>query len=203
MLVLRMQKGFTLIEVLIAITIFGILSVFAYGTLNQTLLNAEILNERMDRLQAIQKTIRYLSQDFLQLAPRPVRQELDDSFYSALQSDVGGKFMFELTHGGWSNPAILPRGTLQRTAYKLEENKLVRYYWTVLDRTLSNEAIGVTILNSVDDLFIRYLVDNGDWIERWPPARMSGPLGLRQRPRAVDIVLTLPDEGEILSLIHI
>jgi type II secretion system protein J len=79
----------------------------------------------------------------------------------------------------------------------------VRYYWTVLDRTLSNEAIGVTILNSVDDLFIRYLVDNGDWIEQWPPATMSRPLGLRQRPRAVDIVLTLPDEGEIRRIIEI
>lgn len=203
MLVLRIQKAFTLIEILVALVIFGILAVFAYGTLNQTLLNVEILNERMDRLQAIQKTVRYLSQDFLQLAPRPVRQELDDSLYSALQSDVGGEFMLELTHGGWSNPTTLPRGTLQRTAYRLEEDELVRYYWTVLDRTLSNEAISVTILNSVDDLSIRYLVDNGDWIEQWPPATMSRPLGLRQRPRAVDIVLTLPDEGEIRRIIEI
>jgi len=203
MLVSRMQKAFTLIEVLVAIAIFGILSAFAYGALNQTLLSAEMLNERMDRLQSIQKTVHYLSQDFLQLAPRPVRQELGDSFDSALQTDFAAEFAIELTHGGWSNPAVLPRGTLQRTAYRLEEDKLVRYYWTVLDRTLSNEAIGVTILNSVDSLFIRYLVDNGDWIAQWPPATMPGSLGLRLRPRAVDIVLTLPDEGEIRRIIEI
>ncbi len=83
------QKAFTLIEVLVAFAIFGILAAFAYGALSQTLLSAEMLGERMDRLQAIQKSVRYLSQDFLQLAPRPVRQELGDSFNPYLQTDFG------------------------------------------------------------------------------------------------------------------
>ena len=75
----RVQKAFTLIEVLVALAIFGILAAFAYGALSQTILSAEILSERMDRLQAIQKSVRYLSQDFLQLAPRSVRQEAPSS----------------------------------------------------------------------------------------------------------------------------
>ena len=199
----RVQKAFTLIEVLVAFAIFGILAAFAYGALNQTLLSAEMLGERMDRLQAIQKSIRYLSQDFLQLAPRPVRQELGDSFDPALQTDFSSEFALELTHGGWSNPVALPRGTLQRSAYRLEDDELVRYYWTVLDRTLSNEAIGVTILDGVESLLFRYLLDSGDWIEQWPPPTLPGPLGLRQRPRAVEIVLTLQDEGEIRRIIEI
>jgi len=199
----RVQKAFTLIEVLVAFAIFGILAAFAYGALSQTLLSAEMLGERMDRLQAIQKSIRYLSQDFLQLAPRPVRQELGDSFYPALRTDFSSEFALELTHGGWSNPVALPRGTLQRSAYRLEDDELVRYYWTVLDRTLSNEAIGVTILDGVESLLFRYLLDSGDWIEQWPPPTLPGPLGLRQRPRAVEIVLTLQDEGEIRRIIEI
>ncbi|MFB3125321.1 MAG: type II secretion system minor pseudopilin GspJ [Woeseiaceae bacterium] len=198
-----MQKAFTLIEVLVAFAIFGILAAFAYGALSQTLLSAEILGERMDRLQAIQKSIRYLSHDFLQLAPRPVRQELGDSFDPALLTDFSSEFALELTHGGWSNPVALPRGTLQRSAYRLEDDELVRYYWTVLDRTLSNEAIGVTILDGVESLLFRYLLDSGDWIEQWPPPTLPGPLGLRQRPRAVEIVLTLQDEGEIRRIIEI
>lgn len=199
----RVQKAFTLIEVLVAFAIFGILAAFAYGALSQTLLSAEILGERMDRLQAIQKSVRYLSHDFLQLAPRPVRQELGDSFEPALLTDFSSEFALELTHGGWSNPVALPRGTLQRSAYRLEDDELVRYYWTVLDRTLSNEAIGVTILDGVESLLFRYLLDSGDWIEQWPPPTLPGPLGLRQRPRAVEIVLTLQDEGEIRRIIEI
>ena len=197
------QKAFTLIEVLVALAIFGILSALAYGALSQTLLSAEMLNERMDRLQAIQKTMRHLSQDFIQLAPRPVRLELGDSIGPALQSDLRSEYAVELTRGGWSNPVALPRGTLQRAAYRLEEDELVRYYWTVLDRTLSNEPIAVTILDGVEGLKLSYLRDNGDSIEQWPPPTAPGPLGLRQRPRAVEIILTLQDQGEIRRVVEI
>jgi general secretion pathway protein J len=182
---------------------FTILAALAYGTLSQTLLSAEMLNGRMDRLQAIQRTVRHLSLDFMQLAPRPVRLELGDSSGPALQADLRVDYAIELTRGGWSNPAALPRGTLQRTAYRLEEDKLVRYYWTVLDRTLNNEPIGVTILDGVSSLVFRYLLESGDWTEQWPPASSPGPLGLRQRPRAVEIILTLEDEGEIRRLVEI
>lgn len=203
MLLSRKQRAFTLIEVLVALGIFGIMAAFAYGALNQTILSTEMLNERMDRLQAIQRTMRFLSQDFMQLSPRPVRQELGEALDPALQSNLNSDFALVLTHGGWNNPAALPRGTLQRAAYRLEDHELVRNYWTVLDRTLSNEGIGVTILDGVDSLVFRYLMDSGDWIEQWPPPSMPGPLGYRQRPRAVEIILSLQDEGEIRRILEI
>lgn len=199
----RAQRAFTLIEVLVAFAIFGILAAMAYGALGQTLLSAELVGERMNRLQAVQRTVRHLSQDFLQLAPRPVRLELGDSIGPALQTDLRSDYALELTRGGWGNPATLPRGTLQRAAYRLEDGELVRYYWTVLDRTLSNEPVGVTILDGVESLVFRYLVDSGDWIEQWPPTNAPGPLGLRQRPRAVEIILTLEDEGELRRLVEV
>ncbi len=199
----RPQRAFTLIEVLVALAIFGIMSALAYGALSQTLLSAGMLNERMDRLQAIQKSIRHLSQDFLQLAPRPVRLELGDSIGPALQTDLRSEFAIELTHGGWSNPVALPRGTLQRAAYRLEDDELVRYYWTVLDRTLNNDPIAVTILDGVESILFRYLLDSGDWTEQWPPRSAPGALGFRQRPRAVEITLTLQDEGEIRRIVEI
>ncbi len=201
--IMRVQRAFTLIEVLVALAIFAILSALAYGALSQTLLSAELLNARMDRLQAIQKSVRYLSQDFLQLAPRPVRLELGDSMGPALQSDLRSEYALELTRGGWSNPVALPRGTLQRAAYRLEDDELIRYYWTVLDRTLNNEAIAVTILDGVESLLFRYLVDADNWTDQWPPETAPGPLGLRQRPRAVEFILTLQDEGEIRRIIEI
>lgn len=199
----RVQQAFTLIEVLVALAIFGILSALAYGALSQTLLSAEMLNQRMDRLQAIQRTMRHLTQDFIQLSPRPVRLELGDSMGPALQSDLRSEYAVELTRGGWSNPVALPRGTLQRAAYRLEDDELVRYYWTVLDRTLNNEPIAVTILDGIESLQFRYLIDSGETIDQWPPPTAPGPLGLRQRPRAVEIILTLQDQGEIRRIVEI
>ena len=76
---MRIQRAFTLIEVLVAMAVFAVLAAFSYGTLSQTLLSAEILNDRMDRLQALQRTIRLITDDMQQLAPRPVRSRFHDS----------------------------------------------------------------------------------------------------------------------------
>lgn len=199
----RQARGFTLIEVLVALAVFAILSALAYGTLNQTLASAEILGDRMNRLQAIQRTVQRLDQDFLQLTPRPVRQELGESLRPALQTDELSGNGLELTRNGWNNPAGMPRGTLQRVAYRLEEEELVRYHWRVLDRTLSNEPVAVTLLDGVERLEFRFMSENGQFSAQWPPETRPGPLGLRHRPRAVEIVLTLVNEGEIRRLIEI
>jgi prepilin-type N-terminal cleavage/methylation domain-containing protein len=58
------NRGFTLIEVLVSLAVFAILAALAYGVLNQTLASAEMLSERMNRLQAVQRTMRILSEDF-------------------------------------------------------------------------------------------------------------------------------------------
>lgn len=199
----RRTMGFTLIEVLVALAIFGVLTTLSYMTIGQTLLSAEFLSDRMDRLQAVQRTVRYLGGDLMQAAPRPVRDELGDSFLPAVRTDLASIFALELTHGGWSNPAGLPRGTLQRSAYRLEDGELIRYHWTVLDRTVANEPIETVLLDDVESLLFRYLQANGEWIEQWPPLTAQGPASYRSRPRAVEIVLTLQDEGEIRRVLEV
>ena len=199
----RRQRGFTLIEILVALAVFAILAALAYGALSQTLTSAELLNERMDRLQAVQRTVRLLTQDFMQLTPRPVRDELGDNFEPALQTSLISGFALEMTRGGWNNPIVLPRATLQRVAYRIEEDELIRYHWRVLDRTLANEPIGVTLLDGVDSIVFRFMQSNGDWTEQWPPQSAPGQLGLRTRPRAVELTITLEDEGEIIRLLEV
>jgi len=199
----RAHRAFTLIEVLVALAIFGVMSLLAYAALGSSLSNAELLTERMDRIQAVQRSIRYLSSDLMQAAPRPVRLELGETLGPALQSDFGSEFALELTHGGWSNPAGLPRSTLQRTAYRLEDNELVRYHWTVLDRTFANEPIATVLLDNVESLLFRFLQDDGEWTEVWPPQEQPGIAVARARPRAVEVVLTLADEGEITRVLEV
>lgn len=197
------SAGFTLIEMLVALAVFAIMSALAYGTLSQTLASAEILSARMDRLQAIQRTMRQIGQDFMQLSPRPVRNELGDGFSPALTTGIDTGFALELTRGGWNNPIALPRGTLQRAAYRLEEGELIRYHWNVLDRTLSNQVIGVTLLDDVESILFLFMQENGEWTEQWPPGQRAAPGALRLRPRAAQFVLTLLDQGEITRLIEV
>lgn len=198
-----LQAAFTLIEVLVALVVFSVLAALGYGALNQTLGAADLLNERMDRLQAIQRTVRSLGQDFMLLAPRSIRSELNSGSGAALTTDFQTGFAIELTSGGWSNPAVLPRSTLQRAAYRIEEDKLVRYHWRVLDRTLANEPIAVELLDEVQSIAFTFLQANGEWTEQWPALDIQVSVGSRQRPRAVQFVLSLADEGEIIRIVEV
>ena len=197
------SRGLTLIEILVAVAIFAVLSALSYGALSQIITSSEVLSARMERIQAIQRTMRTISQDFLQLSPRPVRDELGDGFGAALRTDFQSGFAIELTRAGWSNPMVLPRGTLQRAAYRLEDNELIRHHWRVLDRTFNNELISVSLLDDVESIAFLFMQENGEWTEQWPPQGRQGPLGLRLRPRAVQVVLTLVDEGELTRLIEV
>lgn len=199
----HLQQAFTLIEVLVALAVFGVLSLLAYMSLGQTLSNADMLTERMDRLQSIQRTMSYLSSELLQTVPRPVRIELGDAPVPALVSSFGSEFALQLTHGGWPNPAGVPRSTLQRTAYRIEDGELLRYHWNVLDRTVNNVPVVTVMLDEVDSLTFRFLQPNGDWSDQWPPlAAQAAPVNA-DRPRAVQIVLALADEGELTRVVEV
>ena len=197
------QRAFTLIEVLVSMAVFAVLAAFAYGALNQTVLSAEILGDRMNRLQALQRTVRTLTDDLQQLAPRPVRDELGDNLRPALDTGFQSGFALELTGGGWNHPAVLPRSTLQRVGYRIEDGELVRYHWYALDRTLNSNPVAVTMIDGVEGLEFRFLAGDNEYSTQWPPLNRPGGLGTRQRPRAVELTLRLEGEGEIVRLIEV
>jgi len=196
------QCGFTLIEVLVAMAVFGVLTALAYMTLGQTLSNSDMLTERMDRLQAVQRTMSYLATDLIQAAPRAIRADLGQA-QPALISDFGAEFALQLTHNGWPNSAGVPRSTQQRSAYRIEDDELIRYHWNVLDRTVNNLPVATVLLDNVESLTFRFLQLDGEWIEQWPPGfgQSSGDTNLL--PRAVTIVLVLADEGELTRVVEV
>ncbi len=196
------QPGFTLIEVLVAMAIFGVLSTLAYMTLGQTLSNSDMLTERMDRLQSIQRTMSYLSTELLQAAPRSIRGDLGGS-QPALISDFGAEFALQLTHNGWPNSAGVPRSTQQRSAYRIEDDELIRYHWNVLDRTVNNIPVATVLLDNIESLTFRFLRQNGEWVEQWPPTGSQSTASTNLLPRAVTIVLVLPDEGELTRVVEV
>ncbi len=199
----RRCTGFTLIEVLVAMAVFGVLMILSYMSLGQTLASAEMLTERMERLQAIQRTMRYLSNDLSSASPRPVRSELGDSYMPAIMISAANDFALAVTHGGWRNPAGLPRSTQQRSVYLLDDGKLYRIYYNVLDSTYASNAISTQILDGVERIEFRLIQDNGQVTYQWPPPGSQGAAAAQLRPRAVEIILTLEGEGEIRRLIEV
>ena len=198
----RTSRGFTLIELLVAIAILAIIGVMAFVGLSRVIKQQELARERTERWQAIQLAMRLVTQDLAQLHPRATREELGESYQPSLLADPSAQFALEFSRGGWANPAGLARGTVLRVAYNWEEDKLVRWHWAVMDRTLSTPPVRTELLDGVNNVEVRFLDTAGEWHLEWPPLDLRGPQRLISRPRAVEFALELEDFGRVFRLVE-
>ncbi len=215
-------RGFTLVELLVAMFIAAIMFAMGYGAIRQALNTHESLKAQQAHLLELQNAVRVLEQDFVQLAPRPVRQAVGnepaqpalaggaESTQGSLASATSGSLpIVALTRAGWANPAGLQRAGLQRVAYFLENGTLRREYWSVLDPTLASTTTRRELLTHVKAVTIRYLDVNRQWQEQWPPATSTVLVGqsleatLRERPLAVEITLDTEDWGKVVRIVEI
>lgn len=199
-------RGFTLLELLVAMAIFAIVGALALGGLNTVLTQQQIARAELEELKELQRAIRLLTGDFSQLNPRYTRDPLiGDAHEKPLETDGRGEFLVRMTRDGWPNPFFRqPRGTLQRVQYRLEDRKLLREYWPVMDPTFATEPRRETLLTEVDAVEIQYLGNGDEWQTQWPPLQATGEgIAAGPQPRAVKIVLTLAKWGEIIRLVEV
>ena len=194
------NNGFTLIELLVAMAIFAVISALALGGLNAVVTQQTIAREQIIALGKLQRAIRFMTDDFAQLNPRYVRDVLGQSSEPPLVTDSLRENIVRLSRSGWRNPVPVARGTLQRVQYRLEDEKLFRDYWLVMDYPLGMEPRSTELLDNVNEVEIEYLDQASDWHTLWPPLN-QGPSPDFVYPRAVRITLDLADWGEIVRVV--
>lgn len=191
------QRGFTLLEIIVAIGIFAILWSLTFGGW-QAVQRAKADTERQaTRLTALQSTMTFLTRDLTQTIAREVRDEYA-GLKPAVQGGAGALYPIELTRAGWRNPAGQARSSLQRVAYSVVDETLVRHAWRVLDRAQDSAPLELKLLTGVRELKIRFL--NGSdhqWIEAWPPPAQSTSEAPKTFPLAVELTIELEDLGTI------
>jgi len=121
--------------------------------------------------------------------------------------------MVSLSRDGWVNP--LPerfqRSQLQRVSYHLDEDKLIRYSWQMMDRYDDEDPQQIVLLDNVRSFKLRALMhsttaipgasnaDKSVWQDSWPPegspaANAGIPSSL---PIAVEILIDIDGWGEV------
>jgi len=222
----RLQCGFTLVELLVALFITAIVFAMGYSALSQALTSRKQVDEQAARLSAVQQALRVIEQDFEMLQPRPVRDLQGSDYLMPLtvnQNALGGSgsmssgnaltvaaqqgmALLSLTRGSWANPAGLPRSELQRVSYALREDKLLRQYQPELDTTGAASFEERELLDKVEALSFRYMDASLTWYTVWPTPlvqRLARPDQLRARPVAVEITLTLKDWGKLVRKLEV
>lgn len=207
------MRGFTLVELLVAMVIFSIMAGGMYLVFNNFIRVKEVTDRDSARLAAMQRAFTFIQRDISFVVPRPVRDEYGSVDRSDAMISNGDEI--EFTRGGWNSPPFLERkrSELQRVGYKLEEGKLIREYWYVLDRAQDSTSRKLELLEGVEELSFLFYFKNstGNSVEEtvWPPTTSItlsnvGGCGIDasgndiRLPDVVQMTVKLVDYGEIV-----
>lgn len=206
----RGVRGFTLVEVLLALAITALVAGAAYSGVSAAIDGVEAVQRSNERTRALNRTWQLLASDLRQFVDRPVRDELG-TVQPALTGGVAALFPLQLTRTGWHNTAGISRSHLQRVVYFVEDGALWRGHYAVLDRAGGLEIERVRLLDDVESLELRFLasvdmaatgrgtrIDTGNWAPNWPP-RGSGE-GAVAPPAALEVRMELGDLGQLAQL---
>jgi general secretion pathway protein J len=197
--------GFTLVELLVALAIFAVIAVMAYGGLSTVLQVHSHLEQQGTQLAHLQIAFTWLERDLEQIVDRPIRDE-----YGEKQPAIQGNLQqLELTRAGWRNPAQQPRSTLQRVTYHLEDKNLWRSYWQMLDRAQDSRPLQVDLLSNVTEFQLRYLDNNLQWHEQWPLLETleTSPTEVKNQIqptlKAIEVTVNVRGWGQLIRLFRV
>jgi general secretion pathway protein J len=170
------EHGFTLLELMVALLIFGMLAVAGVGLLRFSVDAQAATKTRLDALASERRIEMLIASDAAQAVPRVTRNEAGDP----VQAFDGSPAGFELVRAGVDPLEDQTRPALQKVAYRVEQGRLVRQTWPMLDGAQPDTP--ATLLDRVAAVTLRYRSKEG-WREVWDPIRPD------LLPRAIEMVV--------------
>lgn len=164
---IRQSSGFTLIEVLLAIAIFSVISLASFNIFDGVMQSEKVSQDKMQRMNEIQRAWLVIERDFLQIAQRTIRLEgeapLANFIHANSYSFSASDQVIAFVRAGWTNPGLLiPRSDLQSVAYRLEDENLERLHFNFVDAVVGEEPKVRLLINDVIAFDIEYFYQ-GKW----------------------------------------
>lgn len=183
------ETGFTLVELMVALAIFALISVAGVTLLRSGSDTQIAVKNRLEDVSRTNRLSNALESDLAQAIGRPVRDTAGQAVPAFVQEDVqvpGALFGF--VRAGWSNFDEAPRAGLQRVAYVLNGKALKRVGWPMLDGTVAGEA--ATLIDDVSAAEVRFRDEAGEWRSDWTATDAAA------LPRAIELRLTIAGKPE-------
>lgn len=172
----RAEDGFTIVELLVALLVFGMLASAGVMLLRFSVDAQASAKTRLDGIAANRRIESLLAADAAQAIPRPTRNEAG----AVTPAFEGTPDRFVLVRGGWDNLDATARSSLQKVEYRLVGDRLERRQWPMLDGAAPDAA--ATLVDRVRLVRLRYRAGEG-WRDRWDALRID------VLPRAVELTV--------------
>lgn len=200
----RAISGMTLLEVLVALSIFSLIATAGYTGLRQGISIHDHLQTKRQFWRQLDSVMTLIQQDLDQarnLAPRVPAWEAV-AFRGAADEYSGEQGQLLLfTRGGHFSFREGPISPYQRISYHLRDGTLYRAISQRLNTPIGVQASEAGLLDGVSALQMRYLDQNRQWISAWPRTQnLQTPAGL---PRAVELTLALENQSTYTRVFHV
>ena len=186
------NKGFTLLEVLIAIAIFSIISLSSFTIFNSVLSGDEMSKKHSERQNELQRAFLIIERDLTQISRRSMRLNGEAPQTRFIQTNSDGfeneEQVIAFVRNGWTNPGLLlPRSDMQAIAYRITEETLERLHFNFVDAVVGEEPKIRPLISDVTKVNFEYF-DGKDWLEIWDEETL---------PLAIAIEIDTKDYGLI------
>ncbi len=183
------RNGFTLVEMMIALAIFGMLTAAGVVLLSVVARTQTISDRLLGEVGEIRRAGALLTADLALATPRTYRDDLGWAHLAFSGGAGEGPLMLAFVRASWDDgDGAEPR----RVGYRLAEGRLERLSFDHVDGSAAGRAI--TLLDEVSAVRLRYRDREGEWHTRWDP---SDP---RRLPVAVELITDSAAHGLIRQL---
>lgn len=207
------SKGFTLIEVMVAIAVFAVIAAGVYRVLATMVDSQDRVAAHADALRDLQRSLWFMAMDMNQLVMRDVRKP-DDKRSPAVMAD-SDDFLLQFTRQGLRNPLLMARSELERVAYSLGSSQkkpskgkkrgkdLLRHTWGAVDHRDNAEENIQVLFEDVDDAKLEFMDQKGDWKIDWPEKKMDDKVHTRILPVAIKLTIRTGRYGELEQVFQV
>ena len=184
-------RGFTLIEILVALVILAVVALLAYRATAAMSDGEARLSAESERWRTLDGFFARLEADMREAVPRGSRHgaAVEPAWWSQA-ADSAGNTALAFTRAG-PEFAVEPGVAGQRIGYRLVGDRIEVIYWPQLDNVDDARASAYTLVAGARQFRVSQLGAGAAWLQRWPVTGDS-PV-----PRAVRIEITLDDGTSI------
>ncbi len=186
------QRGFTLLEMLIALALFALIGLMGFQILQGVLRGGELSRQHADRLAEAQRAFNLLEQDISQALKPPIAPDHAQRLNSTALTLPGGQQQLRLLRRNRLNPGgYLPRASLEQVLWQMDDGALQRLSFGYPAQARPDVVMHFP---QVNELKLRYWL-NDRWLERWFAAYAL--------PQAIEVTLEMAGYGALRRVIFI